>query len=99
MDLILEIIFELLFEGAAHVAGSKKVPKWIRYPLAIIILLFIAAIIGLILWIGISSLKENIFGGIIAILIGLVLLVCGVMKLKKYYNENIKEHVNGDGEN
>lgn len=91
MDLICEIIFELLFEGATHIAVSKKVPKWIRYPLAIIILLILAAIIGLIFWIGISSLKENIFGGIIAILIGSVLLVCGIIKLKKYYNENFKE--------
>lgn len=86
MDFIFEFIFELLFE----VSKSSKIPKFIRYPLIAIISLFYIALIGLIFWVGIFSLKENIILGIFLILIGFVMLVGCVIIFKKTYLKSFR---------
>ncbi len=85
MELIIEFIFELIFEGGIEISKSSKVPKWIRYPLSVIILLFFIAIIGIILLEGILSLKENILIGIFLILIGLFMLIMSTIKFREIY--------------
>ena len=44
MDFILEFLGELLFEGALYTTTNRKISKWIRYPLLIIIFSFFAFI-------------------------------------------------------
>lgn len=80
MDDLIEILIELVLEGSHELLKSKKVPKWIRY---IIALIFISIIIGLIV-LGIILLKESIIGGIIIIGAGLFLLVGIIIKIIKY---------------
>lgn len=84
-EIIMEIVIELVFEGSFETAKSSRIPKYIRYPLIGIIILFIIAVIGLIFFAGILSLKENIFAGIILILVGLLLLIMSAVKLRKAY--------------
>lgn len=85
MEYIFEFILELVFEGSIEVSKSNKVPKYIRYPLMVIILLFFIAVIGLIFWVGILSLKENILLGILLILIALFMFIMSVIKFRKTY--------------
>ncbi len=85
MELIIEFIFELIFEGSIEISKSNKIPKWIRYPLIVIIALFFIAIIGTILLGGVLSLKENIFIGIFLILVGLFMLIMSILKFKEIY--------------
>ena len=40
MEFIIECILELLLEGSIEVLPNKKISKWIRYPLAIFVILF-----------------------------------------------------------
>ena len=87
MDEIIEILLELIIEGGIEISGNKKISKWIRYPIITIIILFFTLIIGLFFFIGFSILNENIQGGIIAILIGIILLVLGIIKGKEKYLE------------
>ena len=87
MDEIIEILLELIVEGGIEISGNKKISKWIRYPIITIIILFFTLIIGLFFFLGISILNENIQGGIIAILIGIILLVLGIIKGKEKYLE------------
>lgn len=89
MELLFEIILELIFEGSIEVSKSSKVPKYIRYPLIAIIFLFFIAVIGLIFFVGISALKENILGGIIIILIGLFVLIISIIGFRKTYLNKI----------
>ena len=70
MEFIFEFIFEFLLRVVLKLV-SKKVSKYIRYPLIAIISLFFIAVIGLIFYVGIIALKENVIAGIVLILIGL----------------------------
>ncbi len=85
MEIIFEFILELFLEGSVEISKSRKVPKWIRYPLIIIIALFFIAIIGLLLLEGILVLKENMLIGIFLILIGLFMLIMSIIKFRETY--------------
>ncbi len=91
MEYLFEIILELLFEGSIEISKSKKIPKYIRYPLIAIIASFFLAIIGLILFVGIISLKENILLGIFFILIGLFMFIASIIKFKNMYLTKVEE--------
>lgn len=94
MEFIFEFIFELIFEGSIEASKCSKVPKFIRYPLIVIIALFFIAVIGLIFLVGFLSLKENIFLGVFFIFIGLFMLIMSIIKFKKTYL--IKKKVNSN---
>lgn len=85
MECLFEFILELVFEGSIEVSKSNKIPKYVRYPLIVIISLFFIAVIGLIFLAGILSLKENILVGIFFILLGLFMLIMSVIKFRKTY--------------
>ena len=53
MDLLLEFIFDLVLENSMEIAKDKKLNKWIRYPVAFFLSLFIIAVIGTLLFVGI----------------------------------------------
>ena len=94
MDFIFELIFELLFEGGMEVSKNRKISKWIRYPILGLIALFFIAIIGLILFMGISILKDNILGGVFIFGFGIFMFVLCILKFKKFCNQekNIKNN-------
>lgn len=83
MDFIIELIFELIAEGTVELSKSTKVPKLIRYPLIVIIVLFVTGIFGIILFVGLMLLKENVILGIVLIAIALLMLVMGIVKFRK----------------
>jgi membrane-bound ClpP family serine protease len=83
MEFIFEIIVGLILDGSIEISKSSKVPKYIRYPLIAIILLFSIAVIGLIFLVGILSFKENIVLGLIMILLGMYASIIGIVKFRK----------------
>ena len=85
MDFLFELLFDLIADGTFELSKSKKVPKYIRYPLIVIIVLFFIAAIGVTLLAGLLSLKENLLLGIIFIALALFLLIMGVVKFRKVY--------------
>ena len=89
MDFIIELIFEILFDGLLETSKSNKVPKFIRYPLIVIILLFFVLVIGFIFIVSILAFKESIIAGILLIIIDLFLLVGSIYKFRKeYFSKN-----------
>ncbi len=84
-EFIVELAVELVFEGSFEASKSSRIPKYIRYPLIGIICLFFIAVVGLVFFFGILTLKENIFAGIVLILIGLLLLIMSAVKFRKTY--------------
>ena len=90
MDLLLELIFDLILESSVEIAKDKKINKWIRYPIAFLLSLFIIAVIGLILFVGImflldedSSIKP---AGIVFIVFDIILIISVIRKIKKEKN-------------
>lgn len=91
MEFLFEFILELVFEGGIEASKNSKIPKYIRYPLIIIISLFFIAVIGILLVAGALALRKNILAGIIFILIGLFLLIMSIIKFRKTYIKINKE--------
>lgn len=85
MELLMEILFELIFEGGYELSKSKKVPKWIRYPLIGLILLGFIAIFLLIILVGILIWDENMWVGLLMFVISVFFLYSGVKEFKKVY--------------
>jgi len=63
MEFLIEELLNLIFEGSIEISSNKKVSKWIRYPLIVIIILFFSVIIlsifGLIMIYSASSVWAN----------------------------------------
>ena len=91
MDLIFEFIVELILDGTIELCKSRKVPKFIRYPLIILMALFFAAVICIIILTGIAALQGYLILGIILILFGLLMLVMAVIKFRKIYLSKKKQ--------
>lgn len=85
MDDLLEFVFEVLLELGEDVSSNRKISKWIRYPILVIIILFYIGVVGITLFVGLSSLKENAFLGLILILLSLFFVVGISIKIRKLY--------------
>lgn len=95
MDELIELILELIFEGIITIGNNKKISKWIRYPLMILILLLVLLINVLCFLLGILSLREKEF---VFLILGIILIGCGIVflfnilkRVKKYWNEEKNE--------
>ncbi len=91
MEFLLELLLELALEGSIEVIKSRKVPKYIRYPLIILLSLFFIAVIGLIFFAGILSFKKSALLGILLIVLGLWMLLMSVIKFRKLYFTKINK--------
>lgn len=78
MDFLLELVFEIILEGAIEAASDTKVPMPIRILLATVLLGLYLGLVVLIVYIGISN--KN--GLVIAIGIFLSLLIAGAVWYK-----------------
>lgn len=87
MEFLLEIIFDLIVEGSVEVVKSRKVSKWIRYPVVALISLFIIAIIGFLTFIGFSLIaKEDRYaklGGLICLIFDIIIIIFIIRNIRK----------------
>jgi len=83
MEVVVEFLFDLLFEGIIELSTNKKVPKWIRYSLVLFISLFFLVVVLCLLILGLTILKDNLVIGLIMITLSLVLFMFMVVKYKK----------------
>lgn len=85
MEFILEFIFDLVFESSMEIAKDKKIKKWIRYPLAFVLFLFIIAVIGTIFFVGIMFIFDeeiNVkLAGILFIIFDIILIISAIKKI------------------
>ena len=91
MDIVFEFLVELLAEGTIEISKSKKVSKWLRYPLIALIVLFFSLVILGIFALGIIMLKENLLLSVILILLSLFMLIAGILKFRKTYMDKKKK--------
>lgn len=87
MEFVIELLLELIFEGSIELSSNRKVPKWIRYPLIVlIVLIFTVLIVGMFI-IGIFILDETILCGVFFVGLSIFFLVGSIIKFKKLYLE------------
>ena len=87
MDLIIEFIVEVIIEGIIELIQNKKISKWIRYLLLIIISAFYSLIILALGIIMIKTFSENILFGICLLIIEIILILGIICVIKKAMNK------------
>lgn len=85
MEFIIEEILCFLLESSIDASADKRKSKWIRYPLIAVVMLFFAAVIGVIVFAGVISLKENVLMSVFCFAIAAVIVVGAVIKFRKVY--------------
>lgn len=93
MEFIIEFILELVLESGIEASKSRRIPKYIRYPLIVMIALFFIAVIGIVFLAGILALKENIPLGIFIIAIGSFIVLRGFVMLRKTYLKRCRKRI------
>lgn len=83
MELLIEAVFSLVIEGTIGLSKSKKVPMPIRILCAVFLLLVITAAILLIGFVGVSILKEKLWGGIAILLFDALLAALFIYRFIK----------------
>lgn len=84
MDFLVELVLEILVDGALAGTVSRKVPLPLRILLGAVLLLFFGGIIGLVLWTGASS------GSGVLVLLGFFLLGCCCFWVKSVWKNRRK---------
>ncbi len=84
-EFIFELIFELIFEGAVETSRNKKISKWIRYPLIVLIASLFLGVIALLIFLGIKLYPANRLAGLIFIFLGIFFFIASMIKFRKYY--------------
>lgn len=92
MDFLIEIFLELLVEGGIEIGFSSKISPWVRYPILFLIASLFLFVIGLILIVGIMSLRKNVLFGLLFLVIGIYLLYSFIYQLKKKIKEKKSQH-------
>lgn len=86
MEFIFEFLAELILEGTIEITKNTKVPKIIRYPLILLIILLFLTVSLLIIFGGVLAYQKiNKIYGILFIIIGIIFLIASVIKFKKIY--------------
>lgn len=84
MELLWEFLFELLFEGGMEIAKNRRVSKWIRYPIIIVIGAFFAVVLGGLFLLGILLIKKSILGSIFILALDVLLITSSIRKFIKF---------------
>lgn len=83
MDLIIEFIGEIIIEGIIQLIQNKKISKWVRYPLIILICTFYTLILVIFGKLTIAALEENIWIGILLLCIEMILSIGVIQMIRK----------------
>lgn len=92
MEFLIELIIECILEGSMSAGTNKKLPKWFRILCTMIILLFFSAVIGLFIFTGIITLKENVLISILMFACALFFLIMGIVKFQRLYRKKTDEN-------
>ena len=79
-----EVVFDLLVDAGEQAVKSSRIPKPIRFLIAAIGLLFFLAIIGIMVFAGVSiSIEKSIIGGSIILAAAVLVIVAAFRKIHK----------------
>lgn len=89
MDLLIELVMEIVFEGTFELAAGKRVPMPVRILCGVLVALIYIAGVGVMLLCGVLVIKDgNTVPGIVIMALG---VLCGIMAARafiKKYREN-----------
>lgn len=91
MELLIEFLAELIFEGTIELSMAKNVPKLIRYILIVIIMcFFLTMFFGLGLFGTIAIIKREVAMGVFLLLVDAILIGSFIYRFIKIVRANRK---------
>lgn len=91
MDFILTLLIDLALEDGMEASQNKKLPKGLRYIILVAVILLYALIIGVAVWFGVDTLKDNVEVGVVIILFAVAFLVLSIIKFVNAYKRKKAE--------
>ena len=82
MDSLLEILLEILAEGAVEAAGSRRVPLAVRILLGLLLAGAALGLVGLMVWVGIDTRTPAL--AVFGVLLGLLLAGGAVRRVCRF---------------
>lgn len=90
--MIMEFIVSLILEGTLEAGTSKKVPMPLKILLLIVFFAIYAALIGIIIMLGINGIKDGkIFGAIVMFAMAALIAVMSVAAFIKTYKSKCRK--------
>ena len=91
MDYIIEFIFEVLLEGSYEIGSEKSIPMPIRIICLLIVLIAFGGLGCIMIYPGYELILQNdIIPGTMSIVIGFILIICGIFVAVKMFRK--KKH-------
>jgi len=84
-ELLIEFVVGIVIECIIETGENSKIPKYVRYSLLVITVLFFLAGIGVIFFAGSLAIQENIAAGIALLSLGSFMLAACIANFKKGY--------------
>ena len=82
-EFILEVLGELLIEGGAQAASSRRVPGWARVLILIVLGLLFFAVFAILLLVGIAARQELPLLSLVLFVLDAAWIVSGFRKFRK----------------
>lgn len=90
MEFLIEFLCELLLEGSIEISSNKKVSKWIRYPLIVLIIGFFCFVIFGLIFVGIMLLEKSLPISIFILLVGIAMFIMAMIRFREIYLQQKK---------
>ena len=94
MDVILEIITQTIFKGSLEATRSSKLPLWLRWILAVVVLGMMLLLGGILTYGGIGLISKNLLVGGFLLAIGLGVIAFSIYQIFKFAKSLKKKNGN-----
>ena len=84
MDIILEIITQIIFEGSLEATRSSKLPLWLRWILAVVVFGMMLLLGGILVYGGIGLISNNLIAGISLAILGVGMVIFSIYQIFKF---------------
>ncbi len=89
LEALFEILIEIIFDGASDTAKSRRVPMPLRILCAVVLVIFVLAAVGLIVFCGVLLIRQhNIIAGVVILAVAAVMVGGLAFKFIKTYQDH-----------
>lgn len=84
MDIILEVITQIIFEGSLEATRSSKLPLWLRWILAVVVFGMMLLLGGILVYGGIGLISKNLLTASFFSVVGLGMVAFSIYQIFKF---------------
>ncbi|MFC4805686.1 hypothetical protein [Filifactor villosus] len=89
LEVVMELLLELIFEGSIEFIKTRNLPGFIRYPLIVLVTLLLILITLISMIIGFVIIKDHKVVGIVLLCSGVLLSIFAILKFRNKFKKRI----------